>query len=61
MKFQISLATDAGLVIFCWGEENNNKETIQYLKKLGLHAVIYDMLDLNINKTVKVSRNYSNI
>ncbi|XP_026476744.1 glycerophosphocholine phosphodiesterase GPCPD1-like isoform X1 [Ctenocephalides felis] len=52
---QISLATDAGLVIFCWGEENNNKETIQYLKKLGLHAVIYDMLDLNINKTVKES------
>lgn len=39
---QVKFVKDAGLIIFCWGDDNNDKDTIQHLKKLGLHAVIYD-------------------
>lgn len=39
---QVKLAKDAGLVIFCWGDDNNDASTIKHLKELGLHAVIYD-------------------
>lgn len=41
---QVKLVKDAGLIIFCWGDDNNDKETILHLKKLGLHGVIYDKL-----------------
>lgn len=39
---QVKMVTESGLIMFCWGDDNNDKETIQRLKKLGLHAVIYD-------------------
>ena len=39
---QVKIVKDAGLIIFCWGDDNNDKATIQHLKKLGLHGVIYD-------------------
>ncbi|XP_011162338.1 glycerophosphocholine phosphodiesterase GPCPD1 [Solenopsis invicta] len=52
---QVKLVKDAGLIIFCWGDDNNDKETIQYLKKLGLHAVIYDKIDEYNAKEVKES------
>ncbi|XP_049887717.1 glycerophosphocholine phosphodiesterase GPCPD1-like [Pectinophora gossypiella] len=52
---QVKLATDAGLVIFCWGDENNDKNTIMQLKGMGLHAVIYDKLDQYTTKEVKES------
>lgn len=39
---QVKKVRDAGLIIFCWGDDNNDKATIQHLKELGLHAVIYD-------------------
>lgn len=50
----MKLAKDAGLVIFCWGDDNNDKNTIMKLKEMGLHAVIYDKLDQYITKEVKV-------
>lgn len=50
------MATNAGLVIFCWGDDNNDKETIKKLKTLGLHAVIYDRLDQYTTKEIKVSK-----
>ncbi|XP_031763765.1 glycerophosphocholine phosphodiesterase GPCPD1 isoform X2 [Galleria mellonella] len=50
---QVKLATDAGLVIFCWGDDNNDKNTIKRLKEMGLHAVIYDKLDQYTTKEVK--------
>ncbi|KAI5641565.1 glycerophosphoryl diester phosphodiesterase family domain-containing protein [Phthorimaea operculella] len=50
---QVKLVTDAGLVIFCWGDENNDKNTIKRLKLMGLHAVIYDKLDQYTTKEVK--------
>lgn len=52
---QVKLATDAGLVIFCWGDDNNDKNTIKRLKEMGLHAVIYDKLDQYTTKEVKES------
>ncbi|XP_018392349.1 PREDICTED: glycerophosphocholine phosphodiesterase GPCPD1-like [Cyphomyrmex costatus] len=52
---QVKLVKDTGLIIFCWGDDNNDKDTIQYLKKLGLHAVIYDKIDEYNAKEVKES------
>ncbi|KAL0117504.1 hypothetical protein PUN28_010375 [Cardiocondyla obscurior] len=52
---QVKLVKDVGLIIFCWGDDNNDKDTIQYLKKLGLHAVIYDKIDEYNVKEVKES------
>lgn len=36
---------DEGLVIFSWGDDNNNVENIRLLKGLGLHAIIYDRME----------------
>ncbi|XP_076654231.1 glycerophosphocholine phosphodiesterase GPCPD1 isoform X3 [Halictus rubicundus] len=52
---QVKFVKDAGLIIFCWGDDNNDKATIQHLKKLGLHAVIYDKIDEYNAKEVKES------
>ncbi|GBP11886.1 Glycerophosphocholine phosphodiesterase GPCPD1 [Eumeta japonica] len=52
---QVKLVTNAGLVIFCWGDDNNDKDTIKRLKEMGLHAVIYDKLDQYTTKEVKES------
>ncbi|XP_046466524.1 glycerophosphocholine phosphodiesterase GPCPD1 isoform X1 [Neodiprion pinetum] len=52
---QVKLVKDAGLIIFCWGDDNNDKDTILNLKKLGLHAVIYDKIDEYNQKEVKES------
>ena len=42
-------------VIFVWTDEQNDKETVQYLKKLGVNGVIYDRMDQNNDKVVKES------
>jgi len=39
---QVKMVIDAGLIIFCWGDDNNNPATIKHLKQLGIHGVIYD-------------------
>ncbi|XP_008553502.1 glycerophosphocholine phosphodiesterase GPCPD1 isoform X1 [Microplitis demolitor] len=52
---QVKAVKDRGLIIFCWGDDNNDKATIQHLKKLGLHAVIYDKMDEYNPKEVKES------
>ncbi|XP_011302442.1 glycerophosphocholine phosphodiesterase GPCPD1 isoform X2 [Fopius arisanus] len=51
----VQVVRDRGLIIFCWGDDNNDKATIQHLKKLGLHAVIYDKIDEYNQKEVKES------
>jgi glycerophosphocholine phosphodiesterase GPCPD1 len=33
---------NAGLALFCWGEDNNSKEVLKKFKELGVNAVIYD-------------------
>jgi len=52
---QVKMVIDAGLVIFCWGEDNNNPATIKHLKQLGIHGVIYDKIDKYNSKEVKES------
>ena len=44
-----------GLVIFCWTDEENNKEIVQHLKSLGIHGIIYDRMDQNNSKMVNIS------
>lgn len=50
---QINMAKDKGLTIFCWGDDNNCKDTIKHLKNLGLHGVIYDKMDVLSTKGAK--------
>lgn len=52
---QINLVRAANLVLFCWGEDNNNPDTIKCLKEMGLHGIIYDKIDKYSNKEVKES------
>ncbi|XP_034474315.1 glycerophosphocholine phosphodiesterase GPCPD1 [Drosophila innubila] len=52
---QVNLAKERGLVLFCWGDDNNSKDTIKLLKDLGLHAIIYDKMDVLTSKEVKQS------
>lgn len=49
---QIQLVKRAGLVLFCWGDDNNDMETNKHLKQLGIHAVIYDKIDQYSSKEV---------
>ncbi|KAG0711848.1 Glycerophosphocholine phosphodiesterase GPCPD1 [Chionoecetes opilio] len=39
---QVRPAQDKGLVVFCWGDHNNDQHNIKFLKKVGLHGIIYD-------------------
>lgn len=39
---QINMVKAAGLALFCWGDDNNCKDVILKLKKLGVNAIIYD-------------------
>ncbi|XP_052866164.1 glycerophosphocholine phosphodiesterase GPCPD1 [Anopheles cruzii] len=52
---QVNLATEKGLIVFCWGDDNNCKDTIKHLKSLGIHAIIYDKMDIYSDKAVKES------
>nr|CAD7452365.1 unnamed protein product [Timema tahoe] len=52
---QVKLVLDSGLILFCWGDDNNDMDTIQHLKKLGLHGIIYDKIDQVSRKEVKES------
>lgn len=50
---QVNLAKDLGLILFCWGDDNNCKDTIKYLKEKGLHAIIFDKVDVLIESKVR--------
>ncbi|CAB0014859.1 unnamed protein product [Nesidiocoris tenuis] len=52
---QVELVKRAGLVLFCWGDDNNDVDTIKLLKDMGIHAVIYDSIDKLGTKEVKES------
>ena len=38
----IEKAKALNLIVFTWGEDNNNVENIKKLKDMGVEAVIYD-------------------
>uniref|UniRef100_A0A2P2I1B8 Glycerophosphocholine phosphodiesterase GPCPD1-like n=1 Tax=Hirondellea gigas TaxID=1518452 RepID=A0A2P2I1B8_9CRUS len=52
---QMELALQNNLIVFCWGDLNNDKSNIAFLKKLGMHAIIYDKIDVYNSKTEKES------
>ncbi|VVC38349.1 Carbohydrate-binding-like fold,Spaetzle,PLC-like phosphodiesterase, TIM beta/alpha-barrel [Cinara cedri] len=52
---QINMVKEAGLKLFCWGDENNCKEVVYKLKLLGVNAVIYDRLEKNELLKTKLS------
>lgn len=51
---QIKRTIGSGLVLFCWGDENNSIDTIRLLKSQGLHAVIYDKMETLTTKEKRV-------
>jgi len=52
---QVVLVQEKGLVLFCWGEDNNDSGTIRYLKNIGLNGIIYDKIEEFSSKEVKES------
>lgn len=42
---QVALVHSKELILFCWGEDNNDTAVIRYLKSLGLNGIIYDNID----------------
>lgn len=52
---QMQLALEYNLVVFCWGDHNNDQENIKYLKNMGLHGIIYDKIDVYNTKVKKES------
>ena len=51
----IKSAQAKGLVVFCWGDDNANSDTIRYLKAQGCDAIIYDRMDRYCEKDTKES------
>jgi len=51
----IQRAKAQGLVVFCWGDDNANVDTIRYLKSQGCDAIIYDRMDKYCTKATKES------
>jgi len=41
----VKKARDAGLLVFCWGEDNNNKGNIGKLKDALVDGIILDRCD----------------
>ncbi|XP_050702343.1 glycerophosphocholine phosphodiesterase GPCPD1-like, partial [Eriocheir sinensis] len=52
---QINAAEENNLIVFCWGDHNNDQENIKFLKKVGLHGIIYDKIDVYNTKDKKES------
>ncbi|KAL5013100.1 hypothetical protein ScPMuIL_011651 [Solemya velum] len=58
----IEKTKEAQLVLFCWGEDNNDSNTIKTLKEQGVNGVIYDkwmVQDGNKSETWEVSSEFS--
>ncbi|CAG7836348.1 unnamed protein product, partial [Allacma fusca] len=51
---QVQQVLSHGLIAFCWGEDNNNKSTIKYLKELGLNGIIYDRIEDHIGEKTNI-------
>ncbi|XP_071519746.1 glycerophosphocholine phosphodiesterase GPCPD1-like isoform X1 [Panulirus ornatus] len=52
---QMQKALEHSLIVFCWGDHNNDQENIKFLKKVGLHGIIYDKIDVYNTKVKKES------
>lgn len=38
----IQLCRQHGLIVFCWGEDNNSRQVIRDMRELGVDGIIYD-------------------
>ena len=45
---QMDRALKNDLIVFCWGDDNNNQNTIKFLVDKGIHGIIYDKLVIAI-------------
>ncbi|KAK4297274.1 hypothetical protein Pmani_030296 [Petrolisthes manimaculis] len=52
---EVQVAMERNLIVFCWGDHNNDQEAIKFLKKVGLHGIIYDKIDVYNTKDKKES------
>jgi len=52
---QMTSVKKSNQVIFAWTDEQNDRATVQHLKRLGVDGVIYDRMDQNNEKKVKES------
>ena len=41
---QMDRALKNELIVFCWGDDNNDQNTIKFLVDKGIHGIIYDKL-----------------
>jgi len=52
---QLEMIHKYNQIIFVWTDEQNDKDTVKYLKQLGVNGVIYDRMDQNKDKVIKES------
>ena len=52
---QVRLVKERGQILFSWTDDRNDKETVTYLKRLGVNGIVYDRMDVNSSKEVKES------
>jgi len=52
---QLEMIHKYNQIIFVWTDEQNDKDTVKYLKQLGVNGVIYDRMDQNNDKVIKES------
>ncbi len=49
---QVQLVKSLGQILFCWTDDKNDRDTLKYLKSLGISGVIYDRMDQHNSKEV---------
>ena len=55
---QMELVNKHSQVLFCWTDEQNDRDTVKYLKQLGVNGVIYDRMDQNNEKFGQLNQGY---
>jgi glycerophosphocholine phosphodiesterase GPCPD1 len=43
-----------GQILFCWTDDRNDRDTVKYLKSLGISGIIYDRMDQHNSKEVSI-------
>ena len=52
---QVKMVKSKDQVLFTWTDSDNNKETLEKLKKMDIDGIIYDRMDVHNSKEVKES------
>jgi len=51
----VSKVREASLVLFCWTDDKNDRETLDKLRAMRLDGIVYDRIDMNCSKEIKES------